>query len=140
MDYNILIILGVCLGAIVCVYLIKYLKNKNIITEADLFNLQDILKISPILIKRLNIKNVNEEKVILIITMIINGLDNAVKIIQMNDVEEIYNSVCKLVYEQCQELKIQIDDDIKVVVEIIVKYLLDNKYSKMIISNNQIKV
>lgn len=131
MDYNLLILLGIIIATVGLVFLIKFLKKKDIVDESSIETTSDILKIASLLIEELKIKD--EDKIILITTIIVDGLNRSIDIMRMKDIEGIKVYVADYVFAQLLRLNIEVTENRKLLIEMIIKYLIENKYSKQII-------
>lgn len=133
MDYNLLILIGMIIATVGIIFLIKFLKKRNIIDETSINTTSDLLKISTLLIEELKIKDEDKNKIILISTIIIDGLNRSVDIMGMKDIEQIKIYVADYVFALCVRINIDLTENRKLLIEMMIKYLIENKYSKQII-------
>lgn len=112
-NYQMLIVIGICLGSVGLGFLIKYTMNKHKIKESDLLEgidmTQTLLTFIKLMLKDMNFGN--EEEVDKITNIINDSLDYISKLPETKDKESKIFEATTFSIKMCKELNIDLNED-----------------------------
>lgn len=131
MDISFLYILGAIIIVLAVIFSVSYARKKNLVSADDLIFSARVLGLTANIIEELRLKN--EPQIKQIANIVLLALDEAIKIVQSKNKEEIIQEAIDKAYKLCEQGNIQLTDSRKEIIKNLIQIALENKFTDRIL-------